>query len=146
LKFPRPRFCCERMVRKSPLLKVELLTSKLPATMGMLLKSSGLKEGDKVALNLSSRIVAGERVEINELNKGHASSIRPLTCVRISLKRNCRRERREVPNCAWPRCLLSCAVGPDYQMPDTPVPNVFLRPPIESADGVIPEGAKMKMA
>ncbi len=30
-------------------------------------------------------------------------------------------------------CVASCAVGPDYQMPDTPVPNVFLRPPVESA-------------
>jgi NodT family efflux transporter outer membrane factor (OMF) lipoprotein len=28
--------------------------------------------------------------------------------------------------------LASCAAGPDYQMPDTPVPNVFLRPPVES--------------
>ena len=37
--------------------------------------SSGLKEGDKVALNLSSRIVAGERVEINELDKGHANGV-----------------------------------------------------------------------
>jgi RND family efflux transporter MFP subunit len=37
--------------------------------------SSGLKEGDKVALNLSSRIVAGERIEINELDKGHANGV-----------------------------------------------------------------------
>jgi RND family efflux transporter MFP subunit len=37
--------------------------------------SSGLKEGDKVALNLSSRIVAGEKVEMNELDKGRADGV-----------------------------------------------------------------------
>jgi multidrug efflux pump subunit AcrA (membrane-fusion protein) len=37
--------------------------------------SSGLKEGDKVALNLSSRIPAGQKVEANEIDQGHASNI-----------------------------------------------------------------------
>jgi RND family efflux transporter MFP subunit len=37
--------------------------------------SSGLKEGDKVALNLSSRILAGQKVEANEIDQGHANNI-----------------------------------------------------------------------
>jgi RND family efflux transporter MFP subunit len=36
---------------------------------------SGLAIGDKVALNLSTQIVAGEKVEINELDKGHANGV-----------------------------------------------------------------------
>jgi RND family efflux transporter MFP subunit len=37
--------------------------------------SSGLKEGDKVALNLSSRILAGQKVEAIEIDQGHANNI-----------------------------------------------------------------------
>jgi RND family efflux transporter MFP subunit len=37
--------------------------------------SSGLKEGDKVALNLSSRILAGQKVEANEIDQGRANNI-----------------------------------------------------------------------
>jgi RND family efflux transporter MFP subunit len=37
--------------------------------------SSGLKEGDKVALNLSSRILAGQKVEANEIDQGHTNNI-----------------------------------------------------------------------
>jgi RND family efflux transporter MFP subunit len=36
---------------------------------------SGLTIGDKVALNLSTQIVAGEKVEINELDKGYANGV-----------------------------------------------------------------------
>jgi RND family efflux transporter MFP subunit len=34
--------------------------------------SSGLREGDKVALNLSSRIISGQKIEANEIDLGHA--------------------------------------------------------------------------
>jgi RND family efflux transporter MFP subunit len=37
--------------------------------------SSGIKDGEKVALNLSSRIVSGEKVEVNEIDQGHVSSV-----------------------------------------------------------------------
>jgi RND family efflux transporter MFP subunit len=37
--------------------------------------SSGLKNGDKVALNLSSQIETGQKVEINETGQGHAESV-----------------------------------------------------------------------
>jgi RND family efflux transporter MFP subunit len=34
--------------------------------------SSGLREGDKLALNLSSRIISGQKIEENEIDPGHA--------------------------------------------------------------------------
>jgi RND family efflux transporter MFP subunit len=37
--------------------------------------SSGLKEGAKVALNLSSQIVAGQKVEVNEIDQDHAKNL-----------------------------------------------------------------------
>jgi RND family efflux transporter MFP subunit len=37
--------------------------------------ASGLREGDKVALNLSSRIVAGQKIEANEIDLGHANGV-----------------------------------------------------------------------
>jgi hypothetical protein len=37
--------------------------------------SSGLREGAKVALNLSSQIVAGQRVEANEIDQADAKGI-----------------------------------------------------------------------
>ena len=37
--------------------------------------SSGLREGAKVALNLSSQIVAGQKVEVNEIDRAHAKNI-----------------------------------------------------------------------
>jgi RND family efflux transporter MFP subunit len=37
--------------------------------------SSGLREGAKVALNLSSQIVAGQKVEVNEIDQEHANSL-----------------------------------------------------------------------
>jgi RND family efflux transporter MFP subunit len=37
--------------------------------------SSGLREGAKVALNLSSQIVAGQKVEVNEIDQAHAKNI-----------------------------------------------------------------------
>lgn len=37
--------------------------------------SSGLKEGDKVALNLNSRIMMGQKVDVIENHQGHAPSV-----------------------------------------------------------------------
>jgi hypothetical protein len=37
--------------------------------------ASGVTIGDKVALNLSTQIVAGEKVKINELDKGDANGV-----------------------------------------------------------------------
>jgi multidrug efflux pump subunit AcrA (membrane-fusion protein) len=34
--------------------------------------SSGLREDDKVALNLNSRIMSGQKIEVNEIDLGHA--------------------------------------------------------------------------
>ncbi|MGH7878960.1 MAG: efflux RND transporter periplasmic adaptor subunit, partial [Candidatus Binataceae bacterium] len=36
---------------------------------------SGLSKGDKVALNLSSQIIAGEKVKVNEIDKGDANGV-----------------------------------------------------------------------
>jgi RND family efflux transporter MFP subunit len=36
--------------------------------------SSGLAEGDKVALNLNSQVLSGQKVEVNEIDPGHATS------------------------------------------------------------------------
>lgn len=36
---------------------------------------SGLSKGDKVALNLSSQIMAGEKVKVNEIDKGDANGV-----------------------------------------------------------------------
>ncbi|MCI0465803.1 MAG: efflux RND transporter periplasmic adaptor subunit, partial [Beijerinckiaceae bacterium] len=37
--------------------------------------SSGLKEGDKVTLNLSSRIMSGQRVDVNEVDLEHGKNV-----------------------------------------------------------------------
>jgi len=55
---------------------VELRNVTIARDNGNLVEiSSGLKEGDKVVLNLSSRILAGQKVEANEIDQGHANNI-----------------------------------------------------------------------
>jgi RND family efflux transporter MFP subunit len=55
---------------------VELRNVTIARDNGNLVEiSSGIKEGDKVVLNLSSRILAGQKVEANEIDQGHANNI-----------------------------------------------------------------------
>jgi RND family efflux transporter MFP subunit len=55
---------------------VELRNVTIARDNGNLVEISfGLKEGDKVVLNLSSRILAGQKVEANEIDQGHANNI-----------------------------------------------------------------------
>jgi RND family efflux transporter MFP subunit len=55
---------------------VELRNVTIARDNGNLVEiSSGLKEGDTVVLNLSSRILAGQKVEANEIDQGHANNI-----------------------------------------------------------------------